>query len=265
MLLKEVNQDQVKMFSKRLCVSPQLRFAMLSCIVLGCCAVFIATYFSVYTLSTISHYYIQFNSNRYHLIVYGVSIPHVLPNSTTRATQLGESQDFAVNRASKPTHKVTNRTMFGGFILAMSYYDQLTSATRRLFHMHHWAAALNLTVVEPFILRSRLGLNEVAMKWSAADRDTGSRRIAWFGDMFSIEDWNRFIASVQVDSRMVTCEEFLHCAPRNIIYIKADYSESDSSFTNTLLKVWSCPTAKFDLTFLSVHGFIVSNAFCVTL
>ena len=238
---------------------PRLRRVLLSCLVLVCCTMLGARYFSVETIYTIGRQHIVFNTTTRFPTVYAVSLQHALPPSSEQVIRGREYQDFVVNRSSELEETVTNRRLCGGFVLALSYYDQVTCATRRLFKMHEWAAALNLTVVEPFILRSMLGLNEMALDPS------GTRKVARFGDMYTIEDWNRFIASSQVHSRMASWDEFLNCAPRNIIYIQVNHRGPGLPFAGNLPIIHSCISDEVPLSFLSVHGFFVSNSFCVTI
>ena len=81
---------------------------------------------------------------------------------------------------------ISSKRRYGGFVLATSYYDQMTSATQRVFTLHGWAAKFNLTVVEPFIIHSKLGLNKYAALSFKTERS--SKSVPHFSDMLNIND-----------------------------------------------------------------------------
>ena len=150
----------------------------------------------------------------------------------------------------------------GGFVLAASYFDQMTSATKRLFKLHGWAAKFNISVVEPFIIRSSfLGLNEEAVNLFSKKKGH-NRNIARFSDVVNLNDWNAYIKlKHSSNARMVLWEYFLNHAPRNIIYIMRRTLKQPSA----KLHFQKCPDKISDLDFLSIYNFTVINAWCVHL
>ena len=150
----------------------------------------------------------------------------------------------------------------GGFVLAASYFDQMTSATKRLFKLHGWAAKFNISVVEPFIIRSSfLGLNEEAVKLLSKKRGH-STNIARFSDVLNLDDWNAYIKlKHSSNARMVLWEYFLNHAPRSIIYIMPRTLKQPSA----KLQFQKCPDKITNLDFLSIYNFTVINAWCVDL
>ena len=156
-----------------------------------------------------------------------------------------------------------SKRQYGGFVLATSYYDQMTSATRRVFTLHGWAAKLNLTVVEPFIIRSKLGLN----KYAALSFNTvrSSRSVPRFSDMLNINDWNRFIESQYGKGHMSLWDDFVKFAPRSIIYIVTQFPTTVDPSPNSTFLFQSCPNRISDLKYLSTYNFTVLKAWCIVL
>ena len=152
---------------------------------------------------------------------------------------------------------------YGGFVLATSYYDQMTSATRRVFSLHSWAAKFNLTVVEPFIIRSKLGLNEYAALSFETARH--SKSVPRFSDMLNINDWNRFMESQYGKGHMGLWEDFLKFAPRSIIYIVTQFPTTVDPSPNNTFPFQNCPNKMSDLKYLSTYNFTVLKAWCIVL
>ena len=150
----------------------------------------------------------------------------------------------------------------GGFVLATSYFDQMTSATVKLFLLHGWAAKFNICVVEPFIIRSSfLGLNEEVVNLFSKKRGH-STNAARFSDVLNLDDWNAYIKlKHSSNARMVLWEYFLNHAPRSIIYIMPRTLKQPSA----KLQFQKCPDKITNLDFLSIYNFTVINAWCVYL
>ena len=154
-----------------------------------------------------------------------------------------------------------SKRQYGGFVLATSYYDQMTSATRRVFSLHGWAARFNLTVVEPFIISSSfMGLNEdAALSFETA---RPSKSIARFSDMLNINDWNIFMNG---KGHMGLWEDFLKFAPRSIIYIVTKFPKTVDPSLNDMFPFQNCPNKTSDLKYLFTYNFTVVKAWCIVL
>ena len=164
-------------------------------------------------------------------------------------------------------HKIASSTsQYGGFVLATSYYDEMTSATRRLFKLHGWAAKFNISVVEPFIIRSNsLGLNEQALYYFRRGKGR-SRIFARFSNVLDLDDWNSFIKSKYSNARMVLWEDFLNHAPRSVIYIVVRAHKGiDGKRPSAKLQFENCPDKISTLKYLSIYNFTVLNAWCVNM
>ena len=75
----------------------------------------------------------------------------------------------------------------GGFVFALSYYNQQISALGRLSNLQCWAAQNNMGVVEPFLIRdTRLGVSLAPEK----DRMSIAKKLK-FSDIFDLQQWNK--------------------------------------------------------------------------
>ena len=101
-----------------------------------------------------------------------------------------------------------------GFVLAMDYWEQQTSASRNLQNLQCWAAQLNLSVVEPAMVGSQL-----RFPLSTHPNSKGF----WFREVFNIEMWNRLSSRVG-HSTLVPWESFIRKAPRNVILVSFKYA-----------------------------------------
>lgn len=101
------------------------------------------------------------------------------------------------------------------YVLAFSYMDQITWASRRVRGLQCWASGLerNMRVVEPFIvLGTQLGVPQ--------SQSNGEN--LRFGDIFDLEWWNIHGENNNLLA-MVTWKEFLHYAPQNVILVQIVY------------------------------------------
>ena len=152
----------------------------------------------------------------------------------------------------------------GGYILSLSYFDQLTGATRRLQNLQCWAAFLNMSVVEPFLIYSRLGL------------DLGSLQrndIVRFSDVYVLSEWNNWSREKHHYAPLAKWEEFLLNAPRTVVFVKLLYpTHRPVSQQNNLTLQPQVHECYSDLntddwnnlsTYLAKHDFVVSHAVCI--
>ena len=111
-----------------------------------------------------------------------------------------------------------------GYVLALNYYDQMTSATRRLFCLQCWATLMNMSVVEPFLLGSRFGLGRAALRdlEAVANRTVTMR----FGDIYDLHQWNLWTNKKYRYRPIARWNEFITLAPRTIVYVHVNYYRS---------------------------------------
>ena len=122
-----------------------------------------------------------------------------VPKWQTAATQVTRGFE---TRQTQP-HQLSQ----GGYVLALDYWEQQTSASRNLQNLQCWAAQYNLSVVEPMMLRSVLRTPLTS---------SSTRHGFQFRDIFDIEMWNR-LSSDSLHSQLVAWEDFLSSAPRDVI------------------------------------------------
>lgn len=130
------------------------------------------------------------------------STPEV--NEPSRATATATLPP-PLSQASDHAH--SNRST--GYVLALDYWEQQTSASRNLQSLQCWAAQLNLSVVEPVMVGS-------VLRTPLTDHPAG--RGFWFRDVFNLEMWNR-LSSKLSHSKLVSWEEFVSHAPRDVILV----------------------------------------------
>jgi len=110
-----------------------------------------------------------------------------------------------------------------GYVLALSYSDQQTSALRNLLSLQCWAAQLELVVVEPFIIGSEFGMQVVVEQNNHSDK-----MVVTFRDLFDIDQWND--PSQTKVTPLVSWKNFLENAPRNIILVEIKYTNHPMMF-----------------------------------
>ena len=104
-----------------------------------------------------------------------------------------------------------------GFVLAMDYWEQQTSASRNLQNLQCWATQLNLSVVEPVMVESKL-----KTPLSTHPKSKGF----WFREVFNIEMWNNLSSRVG-HSTLVPWDSFIREAPRNVILVSFKYGSHE--------------------------------------
>ena len=97
-----------------------------------------------------------------------------------------------------------------GYVLAGDFWEQQTSGSRNLQNLQCWAGKLGISVVEPFMHNSVLK--------TSIHSQNGMR----FGDLFSLESWNRY-SMKQQHAILVPWEDFLQGAPKNVIVANLKY------------------------------------------
>ena len=121
-----------------------------------------------------------------------------------------------------------------GYILSLAYSGQQGSGIRALASQQCWVGSFSLPmyIVEPFIYNSAIG------NFPNGDNVTHVLR---FSDYFDIEHFNSKSVNDGL-TRLVTWENFLHNAPRNIIFVKMEIIPKNSSQFRTSV-VWEASVA----------------------
>lgn len=150
-----------------------------------------------------------------------LSVPSGLRNLTLESarkdcsTERGESTGLGVHpNEARVLFNCTARS--STYVLALSYRDQLTSSLRRLGSLQCWAGQFNGSVVEPFLPRNSTFAEAPPF---SVDEGDGIR----LRDIFDIEHWNNVSVHKHSFAPLVSREEFLACAPREVIAVDILY------------------------------------------
>ena len=119
-------------------------------------------------------------------------------NSVLLHTRLNETRG---------NHSMYNR----GYVLSLSYKDQIASSSNRIVSLQCWAKQWNMLVVSPFV-------NGTFFR-GPLQKDLPTATTMKYGDIFNISKWNAY-AKQQSLAPFIPWEDFLHSAPRNVILIQ---------------------------------------------
>ena len=134
-----------------------------------------------------------------------------------------------------------------GYVLALSYQDQITSALRRLASLQCWAAQFNMAVVEPFLPHGSP---------FPGVPSTGLRNGLQFRELFDLDHWNILYGRTRF-APLVSWDEFLHCAPKELTTVQIVhqvYETSHCTYPQLNKHWWS---------YLEPHGFRLSKEVCI--
>lgn len=146
----------------------------------------------------------------------------------------------------------------GGYILSHDYWEQLTSASRNMLSLQCWANRIaSMAVVEPFLKKSYL-------QSPTTQREASSLR---FSDIYDINHWN----SLSWRNRyapLITWEEFLERAPRNLITVDIKYGAVHQlPLTDKRLYMQDCSIKSYWTSMASFlqkkHNFHVIRKICI--
>jgi len=143
-----------------------------------------------------------------------------------------------------------------GYVLALSYWDQQTSALRNLLSLQCWARQVELVVVEPFIIGSDFGMQVVEQN------NHSDKMVARFRDLFDINQWND--PSHTKVTPLVSWKNFLENAPQNVILVEMKYTDHPMKFPELPLDV-TCKKKILIRQFFRVfgsHGFHLQRMVC---
>ena len=114
-----------------------------------------------------------------------------------------------------------------GYVLALNYRDQITSATRRLFCLQCWATLMDMSVVEPFLLGSRFGLSRAALRESDKVEAVADKTVTMrFGDIYDLDQWNHWANEKYGYAPIARWSEFITMAPKTVVYVHVNYHRS---------------------------------------
>ena len=98
-----------------------------------------------------------------------------------------------------------------GYVAGWEFTEEQTCALRNLLGLQHWATTINYSVVEPFVYNSFF-----AMCYFLSNPTVHSLR---FRDYFDINDWNNHVMRHNVGKPLVSWEQFVQNASRELIVV----------------------------------------------
>ena len=134
----------------------------------------------------------------------------------------------------------------GGFTLALSFHDQQTWAFGNLLSLQNWAASLNLTVLQPFLVSTNLGV-------PLRGKELQSQSTLPLSALYDMDYWNND-GKQKGYSLAVPWNCFLRRAPRRLVLVHTD------------VVVRTCETEQLRSRaqyLTGLPGFIVTREFCL--
>ena len=104
-----------------------------------------------------------------------------------------------------------------GYVMASSYSDQMTGSVANVISLQCWAASLStdVGVVEPFLVRSILGVNMYATYRNASVEENNSVKL---GDIYDQNQWEK-VTKRKGYAPLIRWKHFLEHSQRNLILV----------------------------------------------
>ena len=172
-------------------------------------------------------------------------------------SNLVKSHDKSWQQPTVSNSMTISKVKPSGYVLALSYWDQQTTAFRNLLSLQCWARQVELVVVEPFIIGSDLGMQVVEQN------NHSDEMVVRFRDLFDINQWND--PSHTKVTPLVSWKIFLENAPRNVILVEMKYTDHPMKFPELPLDV-TCKKKILIRQFSQVfgsHGFHLQRTVCL--
>lgn len=155
----------------------------------------------------------------------------ITPSSSTTTTSLTTTTDYSQQSVQytpstekdKSIHQSDTRR--SGYTLALSFHDQQTWALGNLYSLQNWAYSLNMSVLEPFLLSTTLGLPR-EMSPSCLPLST----------LYNMNFWNENV-KWSGNSVTVKWDQFITSAPKNMILVQTDPNIRRCTTENMKLQV----------------------------
>ena len=109
-----------------------------------------------------------------------------------------------------------------GYALAEVYWEQQISGSRNVKDLQCWAGPLNLSVVEPFMVRSS----------PRTPLSNDHTNMLHFSDLFDLQSWNKDSEN-EHHSQLVSWEDFIQHAPRDVIQVVIRYAPAPANLKKT--------------------------------
>lgn len=138
-----------------------------------------------------------------------------------------------------------------GYVLSLQYADQHSNALYRLLSLQCWAGGLNMSVVEPFVTGTGLGL--------AKPSGNTNQSPLLLSSVYDLHHWNGKVLQIPNSSHsaLVRWSHFLAKAPRKLVLIEVLYHGEREPCTFENFTRWTA--------YLQGEGFVVTRRTCVRL
>ncbi len=137
---------------------------------------------------------------------------HIL--SPTQATSQSECGTLKSDSYFDFNFADNYKNRFTGFVLALNFHEQQTQAVSNLFALQCWAKALQVNVVEPFMVDSFF-----TFPMNASSKE---RHHVRFRDVFNHTRWNQLFTKHKL-APLASWEQFVAHAPRRLIVVRFRY------------------------------------------
>lgn len=149
---------------------------------------------------------------------------------STQRTKKGRQGGITSPHGASDKHATYwgNKECSSRYTLALSYFDQVTSALRRMSSLQCWASQFDMPVVEPLLPQNSTFLGVP----HSQDNPKSSLSLR---DLFTLDTWNKY--SLRTSKRrkppvsfssLISWMEFVQCASRNVIAVQFIHKKMDS-------------------------------------
>ena len=180
---------------------------------------------------------------QFFVVFYGYKSEYKSPSMPSRSSS-SKPFNFSTQVDFVPDARV-------GAALNLMIWEQMGNAASNLMNSQCWAASMQMHVVEPLI-RETTGEGDQIFYFSGNYQNTER-----FRDLFDITRWNEY-GKQHGYASLISVEEFLEKASRNLIYVKVQYSTSECLIHNNVDTVQP-------LSVLNSLGFTLVREVCLDL
>lgn len=189
--------------------------------------------------------------------------PKSRPNVSGTRTLILNKKPSAVSRSSNLNLSDHVSQSKFGYVLASSYFDQLTGSMANFISMQCWAATLGrrVRVVEPFLVHSTYGVNFSDVVGNGYVHVSQDR--AKLSDLFNMTEWMKMTSSF---SPLISWNFFLRDAPRKLIVVDRECIQRDNPLQKCNDCVHLLDSLKFGqsvVAFARKYGFAIVRNICI--
>ncbi len=174
-----------------------------------------------------------------------------LSETTPNTSESVVSEEWPTAFSSALSETTPTPKTFEPMALSLNYWEQTANAIMNLFDLQCWASTVSLSgVVEPSILRD----------WGSGVFHTLSEHSSrfTFRNFFDLDHWNSMSLKYSV-SPLVSLQDFLENAARDIVYVQVIYHRFDREYCRPLSSVAKSKWALF----LRSKGFHLAKTVCI--